>query len=114
MENTTISMFEIQLKHFIEALRPADKEIRKMLDFGFSWDGKSAYIFEIRPQWNDPGKLMEHNVAKLQYTKSRNIWKLYWLRASGKWEAYAPHPTDTDLQSLLAEIKNDEHNYFFG
>jgi len=45
MENTTNATIEQQLKDFIASLRPVDEEIRKMLDYGFSWDGKSAYIF---------------------------------------------------------------------
>ena len=113
MENTTNSSFEQQLKDFIASLRPVDKEIRKMLDYGFSWDGKSAYIFEIRPKWTDPGKVTELIFAKLQYVKSTKTWKLYWMRASGHWESYAPHSFDADLRNLLAEISNDEQNCFF-
>jgi hypothetical protein len=41
------------------------------LDFGYSWDGQqSALLFEIRPQWNDPTKILELLFAKLRFVKS--------------------------------------------
>ena len=39
------------IKSFVEALRPEDLEIRKELDYGYSYDSKIAEIFEIRPHW---------------------------------------------------------------
>lgn len=45
-----ISMIEVQLRRFIETLRPVDEEVRKQLGFGYSWDGQSTLLFEIRPQ----------------------------------------------------------------
>lgn len=114
MENTIISMYELQIKGFIESRRPADEEIRKQVDLGYSFDGQTAILFEIRPQWSDPTKIMHSPFAKLQYVKSKKIWKLYWMRASGNWESYEPHPTDPDLESILTVIGNDERNCFFG
>lgn len=114
MEKQPISMIEVQLRNFVEPLRPADEEMRKQLDFGYSWDGQSALLFEIRPQWNDPTKILELPFAKLRFVKSSKIWKLYWMRGSGKWEAYGPLPESTDLHKLLTEIKNDAYGFFFG
>lgn len=109
-----ISMAEVQLKNFVEARRPKEEEIRKKLDFGYSWDGQTALLFEIRPQWDDPTNILELPFAKLRFVKSSKIWKLYWMRASGKWEAYEPLPESTDLHKLLTEIKNDAYGCFFG
>ncbi len=114
MEKPLISMVEVQLRSFIESLRPTDEETRKKLDFGYSWDGQIALLFEIRPQWNDPNKILQHDFAKLRYVKSSKIWKLYWMRGSGKWEAYEPQPESTNVQELLTEIKNDVYGCFFG
>src|SRR5690606_27224439 len=69
MENTTLSMHEVLLKNFIEDIRPEDEEIRKEVDLGYSWDGQCAILFEIRPAWNDSGKVLELPFAKLQYVK---------------------------------------------
>lgn len=114
MENQPISMIEVQLRSFAESLRPTDEETRKQLDFGYSWDGQVAFLFEIRPQWNDPTRILELPFAKLRFVKSSKIWKLYWMRSSGKWEAYQPQPESTNVQKLLTEIKNDAYGCFFG
>lgn len=114
MEKLLISMVEVQLRSFIEPLRLTEEEIRKQLDFGYSWDGQIALLFAIRPLWNDPSKILQHDFAKLRYVKSSKIWKLYWLCGSGKWEAYEPQPESTNVQELLTEIKNDVYGCFFG
>ncbi|WP_286850525.1 MULTISPECIES: DUF3024 domain-containing protein [Sphingobacterium] len=109
-----ILMIEIQLKSFIDSRRPKDVEVRKKLDFGYSWDGQTALLFEIRPQWNDPSNILELPFAKLRFVKASKIWKLYWMRRSGKWEAYEPKPESTNLQLLLDEINHDGYACFFG
>ncbi len=113
-EEPPISMIEIQLKSFIESLRPEEEEILKQLDFGYSWDGQYAFLYEIRPQWDNPTKIRHHEFAKLRFIKSSKIWKLYWLRGSGKWESYKPVPDSKILQKLLEEISNDKFGCFFG
>lgn len=37
-----ININEVYIKHFIEALRPKDLEIRKQLDFGYTWEKKHS------------------------------------------------------------------------
>ena len=107
-------MIEDQLRNFIESLQPADEEVCKKLDFSYSWDGQIALLFEIRLQWNDPTKILELPFAKLRFVKSSKRWKRYWMRGSGKWEAYDPQPDSTDLHELLSEIQNDVYGCFFG
>src|SRR5699024_6717914 len=109
-----IDITEGYLSSFIENLRPDDLEIRKEIDFDYSWDGKVAYLNEIRPQWNKPENSLHRPFAKIRYYKSREEWKLYWLRASGKWESYEPFPTADTLQVLLDVIEKDEWHCFFG
>lgn len=114
MSQTTpiISMFEIQIKNFIESKRPKDLEIRKQLDFGYSWDNKSAILFAVRPRWNNPDEFIQIPFAKLTYVKSKNIWKLFWQRANLKWEAYTPLPQSEVLDTLLQQIKQDSNGCF--
>lgn len=113
MENT-ISMYEVQVRAFIDSLRPSDQEVRKKLDFGYLWDGQSVILFEKRPKWNIPEESQQSPFAKIRYMKSSKIWKLYWQRASGKWELYEPHPENSNLQDLLSDIKKDVYHCFFG
>lgn len=109
-----IDIAEGYLSSFIEKLRPEDLEIRKEIDFSYSWDGKIAYLNEIRPQWNDAEKIVTHPFAKIRYYKSRQEWHLYWLRANGKWEAYEPCPEASNLHDLLAAVGADQWHCFFG
>jgi len=109
-----ISMVEVQLKSFVDSKRPKDEEMRKRLDFGYSWDGQTVVLFEIRPQWNDPTNILELPFAKLCFVKSSKLWKLYWRRGSGKWERYEPKPESLTLQLLLVEIDHDAYGCFFG
>lgn len=74
-----------------EKRRPA-KEIRSELDIGYSYQNYTVEIFEIRPQWNDRSVMQHHSVAKAKYVKSKNVWRIYWMRANLKWTAYQPEP----------------------
>ncbi len=114
MKNTTIDINEMTVKQFIESLRPEDEKIREQLDFGYSYDGQIVLLYEIRPVWNNPNEIQHTEFAKIRYYKSRRIWKLYWMRASGKWEAYDPFPESSHLEQLIQIIKYDDHGCFFG
>lgn len=57
---------------------------------------------------------MNIEYAKIQNVKSKNIWKLYWKRASGKWELYVPFPKATHLEKLIEIINDDAQGCFYG
>jgi len=46
--------------------------------------------------------------------KSLKIWRLYWMRASGKWELYTPMPESPILEKLLACVDEDINGCFKG
>ena len=69
MKNTAIDINESTIKKYVESLRPKDKEIRKQLDFGYSYDGKVAILHEIRPFWNNPKEIQNIEFAKI-------LWEL--------------------------------------
>lgn len=114
MDNSTIDINESSIKKFVESLRPEDLEIRKKLDFGYSYDGKVAILYEIRPFWNNPEEIHNTEFAKIRFYKSRKEWSLYRMRASGKWELYQPFPKSTHLEKIIKVIKEDKHGCFFG
>ncbi|HUH36038.1 MAG TPA: DUF3024 domain-containing protein [Moheibacter sp.] len=109
-----IDFTEIQIKKFVEEIRPKEIEIRKQLDFGYSWKKNTAILYSIRPFWRNPNELIQSEFAKIRYTKTTNSWTLYWMRASGKWELYEPFPTANSIDVLLKIIKEDAHFCFFG
>ncbi len=114
MADRSIHLTENTLLAFIEQLRPEDPEIRKQLDYGYRFDNQIIYIYEIRPQWDDPSIYQSMDFAKIRYYKTRRNWNLYWMRASGKWELYEPYPVATNLDKLLKIIRDDEYGCFFG
>ena len=105
---------EDQIKNFVEQKRPKDLEIRKQIDLGYSWDGRTAILFEIRPQWNDPSIIRENPIAKIVFIKTTQIWKLYWMRSTGKWESYMPKKEAKTIKTLLSAIQEDKYRLFFG
>lgn len=108
-----LDLTERIIKNFIERQRPP-VEIRDEYDIGYSYDGAVVIIFEIRPDWIDPAKKLHLETAKIRYYKSQKIWKLYWLRASGKWELYNPFPTASSVENLLKVIEEDKNDCFWG
>ncbi len=106
----TIDIIEI-MEQYLERNRPP-QEIRSQLDIGYRIDNQSVIIFEIRPDWFDSSKIMEHDQAKTTYIKSRNRWKVFWLRSSG-WYPYKPAEMK-NLQAFVKEIEADPHGCFWG
>jgi len=114
----TISEFEIKrveklVGQYVESKRPP-AHIRNELDISFRISNQSFEIFEIRPKWDDPSKKIEGSTAKATYIKSKNIWKLYWMRADLKWHSYQPFPTSKSLEKILKVIEEDSHGCFWG
>ncbi|MBK7344673.1 MAG: DUF3024 domain-containing protein [Saprospiraceae bacterium] len=99
---------------FIESLRPEDPAIQNKLDYGYTYTNHTIELYEIRPAWNDPQVSHTEPLAKIRYIQSRRVWKLFWMRASLKWNAYAPFPESPRLQEMLLTIKKDTHGCFFG
>lgn len=98
---------------FIEMRRPPP-HIRPELDLGYRLRDQSVEIFEIRPAWRSPGETMEQPVAKATFVRTRQAWKVYWMRADLKWHGYPPAPEVSLLEKFLALVEKDEYSCFFG
>ncbi|WP_417329264.1 DUF3024 domain-containing protein [Halomonas cupida] len=113
-----LSEFELKrveraVSAFMDRRRPPE-HIRAKLDFGYRIDGQSLELFEIRPWFVDPTKVMERPLAKGTYVKSRGRWKIYWQRADLKWHLYKPEPEVNSVEAFLAIVEADEFACFFG
>jgi hypothetical protein len=113
MEEKIIDINESYIRTFIQQLRPEDLEIRRKIDYEYRFDGKNFELLEVRPFWDNPQEIMKNAFAKITYVKSKKSWKLYWMRASGKWELYEPLPMSTNIQEFLETIKTDGFGCFF-
>lgn len=109
-----INFYEGRVKQFVNSLRSDDSEMRKLLDNDYDRDNNTYILVEVRPDWTDPMIIRRHPFAKFKYVVSQNVWKLYWLRASGKWEGYTDLLETNDLDEIFTEIKNDPYGCFFG
>lgn len=106
----TLDVIEI-MEQFLERNRPPE-HIRKELDIGYRIDDQSVFIFEIRPAFQNPSEIREHDFAKATYVKSRDRWKIYWLRSSG-WYPYRPAEMKT-LEAFVQEVEKDPYGCFKG
>jgi len=113
MKENIFNINEFKIQSFIKRNRPPI-EIRDKLDLGYSYHKNVIEIFEIRPEWNDPAKSQNLPYAKIRYVKTQKIWKLYWMRASGKWQSYDPFPESTNLDDIIEIIDSDSYGCFKG
>jgi hypothetical protein len=104
---------ERAIASFMSSHRPPT-QVRSQVDLGFNIKGYSIEIFEIRPQWDNPQVIQHHPCAKATYLKSRDIWKLYWMKADLKWHAYAPASEVKKIEEVLEIVGNDDNCCFFG
>ena len=103
----------VTLEAFMRKRRPPE-HIRDELDIAYRINGQSVEIIEIRAAWDDSGEKTEMGVAKLTYIRSRKIWKVYWLRASGKWFRYDTETVIRSLRACLEIVDHDEYGCFWG
>jgi hypothetical protein len=101
------------MEAYLETTRPPI-EIRPQLDIGYELVGQSVILNEIRPVWRAPHDIQHQPYAKATYVKSRNLWKVYWMRASLKWDAYDPKPTVKTLRAFLKLVDEDKYGCFKG
>ncbi|MBI9033446.1 MAG: DUF3024 domain-containing protein [Bacteroidales bacterium] len=112
-EGKIINILEKRIQGFIEKMRP-EEDIRDQVDIGYSFEKNTIEVFEIRPKWNNEQEKMHSSFVRAKYVKSRNVWVVYWKRASGKWDKYEPNPEVDDLAVFFEVIGADEYGCFFG
>ena len=110
---TEINFIEAQIKAFVEKKRPR-QEIRSQLDIGYTFNNNVVEILEIRPQWNDATIINKMPLAKANYIKSKEVWKIYWMDSSLKWISYKPNPEVTTISKFFKVLEEDSHNCFWG
>lgn len=113
MDNSTISLVEKHIKDFIEDIRPIE-ELRDKIDYGYTFSKNTLEVFSIRPSWTSLNEKIQSPFAKTRFVKAQDVWKIYWMRASGKWEAYTPTPEVNSIYDFFELVKEDKHNCFFG
>jgi Protein of unknown function (DUF3024) len=115
MALTTIEVrrCEQALARFLERRRPP-VHLRDQVDIGYRLDGHSVEIFEVRPDWQDKTTRTEVPIAKATFVRTRNHWKVFWMRRDLKWHGYEPNPEVQSLEAFLNVVDRDESHCFFG
>ena len=98
---------------FVAKRRPP-VHLRDKVDLAFHFDGRSVEIFEIRPAWQHRKETMEHPVAKATFVRSKNRWRIFWMRRDLKWHGYEPNLEVQSLKAFLNVVDRDEYCCFFG
>lgn len=99
--------------HFWAHRRPP-AEMRDEIREGQRIKGHDIDLFLIHPSFADPSRDYEESIAKIRYVRSRDRWKLYWMRADGKWHGYPPHREVSSLRKAVNIIHQDAYCCFFG
>lgn len=69
-------------------------------------------LIETRPKWDGtPGPWTRMPVAKIIFHNPSREWRLYWMRASGRWWFYGQYKT---LDKILKVIDEDKNGCFWG
>lgn len=107
--------YEKLLQDFCEEHGPPPN-VHDKLQWGYIVNAQKQTIelFEIRPRLMDPSQKVHIPIAKARYTKSQALWKVYWMRGTGKWDSYPSCPTVADLEGFLKLLREDNHQCFFG
>jgi hypothetical protein len=104
---------EKALAQFLERRRPPP-HIREKLDIGYKISGHSVEIVEIRPDWQDGKTLRESPCAKATFVRTRNHWRVFWMRRDLKWHGYEPNAEVATIEAFLNVVDRDEYCCFFG
>ena len=82
---------------------------------GYEVEGNSIVVFEERPRYDKPDELTKAEIAKFKLIRSKQEWKLYWMRRDLKWHAYDPEvSTSKALEPLVEVVAQDKWGAFFG
>lgn len=108
-----IEFTEIQIKQYIEEIRPP-KEMRDQVDISYFFKIGIVEIFEVRPKWDDPKVLENFPILRTKHVKSKNIWRVYWLDSKQKWIKYTPNFEVSHFSKVIEILKKDEHGCFWG
>lgn len=101
------------MENFLSRKRPP-AHLRHQLDLSYKIENQSIIIYEIREAFGKPGEYIESPVAKATYIKTKNNWKVFWMRGNLKWYSYEPRPVVASLSAFVKLVEQDERHCFWG
>ncbi len=80
----------------------------------FELRGDEVKLFESRPDLLDKSRWNCYKIARFRKNSGENRWYLYYADRNERWCPFNPHPSDTDIEKLLAEVEKDPSGIFWG
>jgi len=108
----TLEVIE-NLENFLLIRRPPEV-LRNQVDVAYKIEDQSIIIYEIRPYYDDPKRIIKSPIAKTTFVKSNAIWKIFWMRADLKWHLYKPRPTVKTISEFIDLVDKDAYGCFWG
>jgi hypothetical protein len=108
----TVDIIEV-MENFLSRRRPP-AHLRDKVDLNYKIENQNIIIYEIRPVFKMPGKKIESPIARATFVKSSKQWKVYWMRANGKWCSYDLKPVVNILSGFIKLVEEDKHHCFWG
>jgi len=109
-----IAEFTGMIEDYFWSRRRPPLNLRDKIREGQRITDNAVELFFVRPLWNDPERQVEEPIAKARYVKSRDVWKIYWMRADCKWHSYPPVPEVKTFEEFLFLVEEDANACFFG
>lgn len=100
-------------EHFWKKRRPP-VSMRDQIREGQRISGHCVELYFSRPCFFREGEWLEEPIAKFTYVRKREIWRIFWHRADGKWHRYPPCSKVGSLKKALQLVDKDENACFFG
>jgi len=74
-------------------------------EFGVTWSIASR----------DTGAIVHRRpFAKATCVKAQDCWKIFWMRASLKWQGYEPTPAVSSIDEILDVVDRDQYVCLWG
>jgi hypothetical protein len=96
----------------LQKRRPPE-EIRNKVDLAYKIENQSVLIYEVRSRWDKEDVFFESPIAKATWVKTKNEWKVFWLRADLKWHGYKT-PAVKTIYEFIELVDQDKYGCFWG
>ncbi|WP_372881422.1 DUF3024 domain-containing protein [Psychromonas sp.] len=103
--------FEHLVSEIIESRR--EQATNNGFDLGYKFSNQSIELFEIHPSSHNEQGFFNFSVAKLTYVRTKDIWKISWMRGSLKWQGYRRCPETKTFNEALFVVNEDADEVFW-
>ncbi len=83
-------------------------------DVVYRVERNNVIILELLPDFGDASTMVASEVAKATFIRSKDYWRIYWLRRNLNWEKYPPRAKVKRIKTFFDIITRDKYHCFFG